>query len=108
MTIPLFVRQIWQKNNETFSIQWNDGVVQDFRLCDIQRSCPCAHCRDDITGKSLIDPQKIPENLKAVTIRSVGRYALRIQFTSGCSAGIYSFDRLRNNMREETQCLSLK
>ena len=104
MSIPLFVRQIWQKNNETFSVQWNDGVTQDFHLCDVQRSCPCAHCMDEITGKSLIDPKKIPDDVRALTIRSIGRYALRIQFTSGCSTGIYSFDRLRK-MREGKECL---
>lgn len=95
MSTPLFVRQIWQKDNYTFSIQWNDELIQDFRLCDLQRNCPCAHCTDEMTGKSLIDPKTIPDHVKAIVIRSIGRYGLRIQFTSGCSTGIYSFDRLR-------------
>lgn len=95
MSTPLFVRQIWQKDNYTFSIQWNDGLIQDFRLCDLQRSCPCAHCTDEMTGNSLVDPKAIPDDIKAIVIRSIGRYGLRIQFTSGCSTGIYSFDRLR-------------
>lgn len=93
--IPLFVHQIWQKDNYTFSIQWNDGSTQDFRLCDLQRNCPCAHCNDEMTGKRLVDPKNVPQDLRAVAIRSMGRYGLRIQFTSGCSMGIYSFDRLR-------------
>ncbi len=96
MSAPLFVRQIWQKNNDTFSIEWNDGHIQNFRLCDLQRQCPCAHCTDEITGKRLVDPKTVPHDVRAVVIRSVGRYGLRIQFTSGCSTGIYSFDRLRN------------
>ncbi len=95
MNTPLFVSQIWQKNNYTFSIQWNDGVVQDFRLCDLQRNCPCANCTDENTGKQLVDPRTVSDDVKAVVIRSVGRYGLQIRFTSGCSTGIYSFDRLR-------------
>jgi ATP-binding protein involved in chromosome partitioning len=95
MSTLLFVRQIWQKNNDTFSIEWNDGLVQDFRLCNLQRNCPCAHCTDEMTGKQLLDPKTISDDVKAVVIRSIGRYGLRIQFTSGCSTGIYSFDRLR-------------
>lgn len=95
MRNSLFVRQIWQKDNYTFSIQWNDGLTQDFLLCDLQRNCPCAHCTDEMTGKRLIDPKAIPNDVKAIVVRSVGRYGLRIQFTSGCSTGIYSFDRLR-------------
>lgn len=95
MSAPLFVRQIWQKDNYTFSIQWNDGMIQDFRLCDLQRNCPCAQCTDEITGKRLTNPKAVPDNVRATVIRSIGRYGLRIQFTSGCSTGIYSFDRLR-------------
>lgn len=94
MNTPLFIRKIWQKNNYTFSIQWNDESIQDFRLSQLQRQCPCASCVDEITGQSLIDPQRIPEDVRAVVIRSVGRYGIRIQFTSGCSTGIYSYNQL--------------
>lgn len=93
--MPLFVRRIWQKDNYTFSIQWNDGCVQDFRLCDLQRNCPCAQCSDEKTGQFRKDPAYVPSDLRAVMIRSMGRYGLRIQFTSGCSMGIYSFETLR-------------
>ncbi len=96
--IPLFVRRIWQKDNYTFSIQWNDELVQDFRLCDLQRNCPCAQCHDEMSGQLLKDPSKVPQDLKAIVIRSMGRYGLRIQFTSGCSMGIYPFDRLRKEL----------
>lgn len=92
----LFVRSIWQKDNHRFSIEWSDGVVQEFRLCDLQRNCPCAHCADESTGKRLLDPKTVPDDVRAIAIRSVGRYGIRIQFTSGCSMGIFSFDRLRN------------
>jgi len=95
MTIPIFVSKIWQKDNFTFFIQWNDGIVQEFRLSDLQRECPCANCSDEISGKRLLDPRTVPDDVRAVVIRSVGRYGLRIQFNSGCSTGIYSFDRLR-------------
>lgn len=90
------VSKIWQKNDYTFSIQWGDGAVQDFRLSDLQRNCPCARCSDENTGKPLLDPHSVPDDVRATVIRSVGRYGLRIQFTSGCSTGIFSFERLRN------------
>ncbi len=100
MNAPLFLRRIWQKDNYTFSIQWDDESIQDFRLSDLQRSCPCAHCTDELTGKRLINHEMIADDVKAVFIRSVGRYGLKIQFTSGCSTGIYTFDRLRNKKEE--------
>lgn len=93
---PLFIKRIAQKDNYTFSIEWNDGKTQDFRLSVLQRLCSCANCRDENTGERLIHSGQVKEDVKAVSIRSVGRYALRVQFTSGCSTGIYSFDMLRN------------
>ena len=92
--------KIWQKNNVFFSIEWSDGKVQDFRLSDMQRNCPCANCADEITGKPLLDPQSVSDDVRAVVIRSVGRYGLRIQFTSGCSMGIFGFDRLKKIGKE--------
>ena len=95
ITIPLFMRRLWQKDNYHFAIEWQDKQEQVFRLSEVQRQCPCANCRDEITGQPLMNPQTVQENVRATTIRQVGRYGLRINFTSGCSTGIYSFDHLR-------------
>jgi DUF971 family protein len=93
---PVFIRQIQQKDNHTFSIIWSDGQEQQFRLCVLQRSCPCAQCCDEQTGERVIHPESVKEDVRAFNIQSVGRYALKIKFTSGCSAGIYTFDYLRS------------
>lgn len=96
MTKALFIKQIEQKNNHVFSILWNDGQMQFFRLSDLQKICPCANCRDENTGKRLVDINTIPDNLKALSIRNVGHYAMKIYFTSGCSLGIFSYEMLKN------------
>lgn len=96
------VEKIVQKDKHTFFVEWSDGLKMDFRLCDLQRRCPCAGCVDEITGKSLIDQSSIPEDLLAANIETVGRYALRIHFTSGCTKGIYSFDYLRQLAEERS------
>lgn len=95
MNKPLFILKIEQIDNHRFSIEWNDRSIQTFRLSDVQRECPCARCRDEMTGKPLVDPASIQEDVKAIAIRSVGRYGLKIHFTSGCSLGIFSFERLQ-------------
>lgn len=91
----LFIRKIWQKDDYTFCIEWNDGILQEFRLSHLQRNCPCAQCNDERPGQRLLDSKTVAEDVRAIFIRSVGHYGLRIQFTSGCSSGIYSFDKLR-------------
>lgn len=92
-TPPILIKAIAQKDNHTFSIQWSDGSTQDYRLSDLQQACPCAKChqmRLESREKLPVDPE-----VKAIRITSVGRYALRIKFTSGCSNGIYSYSMLK-------------
>jgi ATP-binding protein involved in chromosome partitioning len=95
------VDKIIQKDKHTFSVVWTDGKSVDFRLSELQKRCPCAACVDEVTGQSLINAKSIPDDLRASNIETVGRYALRIQFNSGCSKGIYSFDYMRQLAEEK-------
>lgn len=95
MTKAVGIRSIEQKDNHTLRIVWSDGDQRDYRLCDLQRRCPCVGCVDEVSGRRVAKPELVPDNLTARRVVSVGRYALRIEFSSGCSHGIYSFDYLR-------------
>jgi len=89
------IKEIKQKDNYSFSILWTDGKAVDYRLSDLQKLCPCANCVDESTGERKNNPDLVDEQVRAVKVQSVGRYAVRITFTSGCSLGIYSFEDLR-------------
>lgn len=95
MEQAFYLRGIRQKDHHWFTIEWTDGKISDYRLSDLQRCCTCARCRDEVTGKMRIDPSSVDEEVEAVQIVSVGRYALQIHFTKGCSKGIYTFEFLR-------------
>jgi DUF971 family protein len=88
------IKNIEQKDAHSFSIEWNDGLVKEYRLSELQKRCPCAGCVDETTGEQILDPSSVSDDVRASRIVSVGRYAIRIFFTSGCSNGIYSFDFL--------------
>ena len=51
---------------------------------------------DENTGKRVVDPATVDENVGAKSVTAVGRYAIKIQFTSGCSTGLYEFEMLRS------------
>lgn len=91
----LMINKLVQKDLYHIGIQWSDGLETIHRYSDLQKECPCANCHDENTGECLIDFNKIPEDLQAGKIEMVGRYALRFQFSSGCTTGIFPFDRLR-------------
>lgn len=93
MSVPVFfITEIQQKDNHTFTVVWNDGMCRDYRLSVLQQHCPCAGCQEKDGDKRL---QAVADDVRAKRIVSVGRYALRIEYTGGCSAGIYSYDLLR-------------
>jgi DUF971 family protein len=101
---PTLIKSILQKDNCTFQIQWSDGAVNDYRLSSLQKNCPCANCYDASERKQKVSPKMIDENVRATQITNVGRYALRIRFTSGCSMGIFSFALLRELASREPRC----
>jgi len=80
--------QIFQKDPFSLSIVWKDDTVTHLPLFEIQKRCPCAECRTEV-------PQ-CDESVQARRIEKVGHYAIRFNFTSGCSKGIYEFPYLKN------------
>jgi DUF971 family protein len=91
----VFVRNIFQSDSFCFTIEWTDGKISTYRLSDLQKNCTCARCRDETTGRILVDPHLLDKEVQAVRICNVGRYALRIEFKSGCSRGIFTYSFLR-------------
>jgi DUF971 family protein len=83
------VAKIEQVDNWSFRIVWGDGEESVYRLSELQRQCPCASCAEGMSPP-------VEEEVRCRKITGVGRYGLRIEFTSGCMTGIYSFEMLKN------------
>lgn len=97
MKMQLFIKNIQQINNHIFEITWSDLSTSKHRLSSLQKACPCAKCLQTEEQSKLLNP-----DVKAKFLKSIGRYAIKIEFTSGCSAGIYDFDLLYSN--KEMEC----
>jgi DUF971 family protein len=61
----------------------------------MQKKCPCAGCADRDMERHVDD------NVRAISIRGVGNYAIAVRFSSGCSAGIYDYALLRSISEEQ-------
>jgi len=72
------------------TIHWQDGHISHYALGYLRDRCPCAACA---TPPPSAFPIFTPALIAAV--EPVGAYALRIRWSEGHSAGIYSFDYLR-------------
>ncbi len=76
-------------------ILWSDGHASTYRASYLRRHCRCALCVDELTGRSVLAPETIPDELTIVSVELVGQYALHFQWSDGHSTGIYPFAQLR-------------
>jgi ATP-binding protein involved in chromosome partitioning len=76
-------------------LRWGDGAEQRLADRDLRLACQCAQCRDEMSGKRLLDPDRVPLDLRLTRVWSVGNYALGMAFSDGHDTGIYTFKALR-------------
>lgn len=86
--------QIVEESDSEISIKWSDESESHFSAAQLRRSCPCAGCIDEWTGKKTLDAASIPEDLTFKHTSIVGRYALNFHFSDGHETGIFSFKYL--------------
>lgn len=75
-------------------IRWSDRT-QSIDPRDLRLACNCAACRDEVSGKRLLNPVLVPPDVVPTRIWSVGNYAIGVAFSDGHDSGIYPLTTLR-------------
>ena len=91
--------QIIEESDSEISIKWSDDSETRYTAVQLRRSCPCAGCVDEWTGKKTLKDNAVPEDLTFKHTSIVGRYALNFHFSDGHETGIFSFNFLRDLKR---------
>ena len=85
-------------------IDWKDGHHSEFGVDYLRDKCPCATCtgahgtppRPESAPVSAGNPfQMYKAKLKMLGAEPVGNYAIRINWSDGHNAGIYSYEHFR-------------
>lgn len=77
-------------------VDWDGGGHEALLPARALRlACPCAGCVEEMTGRPLLDPGRIPEDVHPVQVAAVGGYGIRVQWSDGHGTGIYTWDLLR-------------
>lgn len=84
-----------RQGNSGLIIVWNDRKRSTFEARTLRLSCPCAVCVNEWTGKKMLNPADVPEDVRPLRIFSVGRYAMGVEWSDGHSTGIFGYDYLR-------------
>jgi ATP-binding protein involved in chromosome partitioning len=83
------------RQDDGLLIEWDQSGHQAlYPARALRLACPCAACIEEMSGRPLLDPATVPENVRPVTLALVGAYGLKISWSDGHSTGIYTFDRL--------------
>ena len=65
MTTPA-PKSIKQVNESTLGITWSDGHDSIYSVKNLRENCPCAHCIDEWSGKKMIAPGAITDDIKTL------------------------------------------
>ena len=76
-------------------VVWADGHETHHFAARLRGMCPCASCKDEMTGQRYVLPMHIPDDLEFRKIELVGQYAVHFDFSDNHHTGIYSFEYLR-------------
>jgi ATP-binding protein involved in chromosome partitioning len=83
------------EDGSALRIRWQDGSESVLEPWLLRIRCPCARCVDEMTGRRILRPEDVSEDVHPTAIHYVGRYALQFVWSDGHSTGIYPFDYLR-------------
>jgi ATP-binding protein involved in chromosome partitioning len=78
-----------------FRIVWKDGAVSEYKARDLRLACPCASCIEEGTGRPLLDPRTVKDDIILFGSELIGRYGLSFFWSDGHKTGIFGWPRLR-------------
>lgn len=77
------------------AIRWSDGHTGRYESRDLRLACRCAACVDEWSHESLVQPDRVPLEIKPKAIEVMGHYAVHFDWSDGHNTGIYTYDYLR-------------
>lgn len=86
------------------TVSFKPGAGIEVRLADdargtihpavLRRVCRCASCVEEFSGRQLLKPEDIAENIYPLRMQPMGNYAIAIQWSDGHSSSIYPYEVL--------------
>ena len=72
----------------------SDGQQQIVKPADLRRACRCALCIEEFSGKQLLKPDQVSDNVYPVSMTPLGNYAVAITWSDGHSSSVYPYEMI--------------
>ncbi len=82
------------RDDRQIVLKWSADHETVFPARDLRLACPCAQCRHEMTGKPLLNPGSVPEDVRPLSVKLVGGYGFRVEWSDGHATGIYTYESL--------------
>lgn len=83
------------RRDDGLQVDWDGSGHRALYPARVLRlACPCAECVEEMSGRPLLDPSRVPGDVRPLAVEAVGGYGIRITWSDGHSTGIYTFERL--------------
>ena len=90
LPVPLEIH----REDDRLVITWSEDHQGDYAARDLRLACQCAECREEFTGRMLLDPNSVPPDVRALSVSLVGGYGFQVQWSDGHHAGIYTYEHV--------------
>jgi DUF971 family protein len=93
--IPVPYRISRLDEGRLIAIEWDEaGHRAAFEARALRLACACAACAEEMSGRPMLDPRRVPADVRALALRLVGAYAVHVAWSDGHDTGIYPWERL--------------
>ena len=90
----IVVPQAIHRSGATIDITWGPDHVGVYPARELRLKCHCAVCREEMTGRPLLDPKSVSADIIAERVDLVGGYAIKVKWSDGHDTGMYPYDYL--------------
>jgi ATP-binding protein involved in chromosome partitioning len=85
-----------QRRDDGILITWSaDAAPVLVPARALRLACPCAECVEEMTGQQILEPARVPEDVRPMRLDLVGSYALRVRWSDGHATGLFTWAKLR-------------
>lgn len=83
-------------------LEINDGESHSLSPATLRRECRCASCVEELTGRQILVPSDVSEDVKPTTMGPCGNYALSVDWSDG-HRSLYPYRQIRSLLSSEEE-----
>jgi DUF971 family protein len=73
-------------------VETGDGKQTVVSAPALRRRCRCALCVEEFSGKQILSPESVKDDIYPKTIAPMGNYAVAIEWSDGHTSSVYPYD----------------